>query len=200
MRLRAGRPVRRLRRGVLASPAGQAWHFSPARRCRPREHRQTGPILRSLHGMHSTRQIWFSMPSVPASLSAARWRPGAVFDLAAMELKTAYAGFDACGARLLARRALSERHRLSASAPRANSMTRGDGLAWLSRREAQVASLVAEGLTNRRIAQRLFVTEKTIEMHMSNIFSKLGVPSRAAVASAVTQADAAAQGQQPAWR
>lgn len=118
-------------------------------------------------------------------------------DLAAAELKCAYTGFDACGARLLARRALSERHRLSATASRGNKTTRRDGLAWLSRREAQIASLVAEGLTNRRIAQRLFVTEKTIEMHMSNIFIKLGVPSRAAVASAVIRADTAAQISRP---
>ncbi|WTY84591.1 helix-turn-helix transcriptional regulator [Micromonospora sp. NBC_01405] len=52
----------------------------------------------------------------------------------------------------------------------------------LTRREGQVAVLVSQGLTNRRVAQELFVTEKTVEMHLSNIFAKLGVSSRAVVA------------------
>ncbi|WTY54181.1 helix-turn-helix transcriptional regulator [Micromonospora sp. NBC_01412] len=52
----------------------------------------------------------------------------------------------------------------------------------LTRRERQVAVLVSQGLTNRRVAQELFVTEKTVEMHLANIFAKLGVSSRAVVA------------------
>jgi DNA-binding NarL/FixJ family response regulator len=59
------------------------------------------------------------------------------------------------------------------------------GRAALTRREQQVASLVSQGLTNRRIAQRLHVTDKTIEMHLSNIFAKLGVSSRTETAAAV---------------
>jgi len=52
----------------------------------------------------------------------------------------------------------------------------------LSGREREVAELVTERLTNREIAQRLVLSEKTIERHMSRIFVKLGVSSRVEVA------------------
>jgi DNA-binding NarL/FixJ family response regulator len=43
-----------------------------------------------------------------------------------------------------------------------------------------VLRLVASGKTNKAIADALFLSEKTIDRHMSNIFVKLNVPSRAA--------------------
>jgi DNA-binding NarL/FixJ family response regulator len=48
----------------------------------------------------------------------------------------------------------------------------------LSSRERQVLGLVAAGLTNRAIAERLVLSERTIDRHVSNILGKLGVPSR----------------------
>jgi len=53
----------------------------------------------------------------------------------------------------------------------------------LSRREQEVASLVAEGLTNRAIAERLFISERTVDGHLEHIREKLGVTSRAQVAA-----------------
>ena len=61
----------------------------------------------------------------------------------------------------------------------------GDGLAGLSGREREVADLVALGRTNKEIAAELFLSEKTVESHMSRLFGKLGVRSRAEVAEAV---------------
>jgi DNA-binding CsgD family transcriptional regulator len=49
----------------------------------------------------------------------------------------------------------------------------------LSEREAQVLRLVAAGKTNRAIADELFISEKTVARHVSNIFDKLGVSNRA---------------------
>jgi DNA-binding NarL/FixJ family response regulator len=49
----------------------------------------------------------------------------------------------------------------------------------LSRRESEVLTLVAEGKTNRAIATELFISEKTVARHVSNIFKKLGLSSRA---------------------
>jgi DNA-binding NarL/FixJ family response regulator len=50
---------------------------------------------------------------------------------------------------------------------------RGDTLANLTQREREVLSLVAEGLSNKAIAARLFVTERTVEAHVKQIFQKL---------------------------
>jgi len=52
------------------------------------------------------------------------------------------------------------------------------GSASLTPRELRVAELAAGGLTNREIAQALFVTRKTVEAHMRNIFRKLGIGRR----------------------
>jgi DNA-binding CsgD family transcriptional regulator len=48
----------------------------------------------------------------------------------------------------------------------------------LSERELQVLRLVAAGKTNRAIAEELFISEKTVARHVSNIFDKVGVSSR----------------------
>jgi DNA-binding NarL/FixJ family response regulator len=68
--------------------------------------------------------------------------------------------------------------------PRSTTAARGgDEVRSLTRRERQVAELVAHGQTNRRIAEQLALAEKTVETHLSNIFGKLGVSSRAEVAA-----------------
>src|SRR5512133_912726 len=60
-------------------------------------------------------------------------------------------------------------------------------LGGLSRRELEVLGLVAEGLTNRGIADRLVLSEHTVNRHVANILRKLGVSSRAAAASLAGQ-------------
>jgi DNA-binding NarL/FixJ family response regulator len=50
----------------------------------------------------------------------------------------------------------------------------------LTPRELQVLRLVAEGKTNKMIASELFLSEKTVDRHVSNLLAKLNVPSRAA--------------------
>ena len=56
-------------------------------------------------------------------------------------------------------------------------------LSGLSTRELEVLSLVAEGLTNHDIAERLVLSDHTVNRHVANILRKLGLPSRAAAAS-----------------
>jgi non-specific serine/threonine protein kinase len=53
----------------------------------------------------------------------------------------------------------------------------------LSRREQAIATLVADGLTNRQIATKLFISRRTVETHVQHIFNKLGVNSRASIAA-----------------
>ena len=54
-------------------------------------------------------------------------------------------------------------------------------------REREVAALVAQGMSNRQIAKQLFLSERTIENHVSKILRKLDLTSRAQVASWETE-------------
>src|SRR3954470_2612749 len=49
----------------------------------------------------------------------------------------------------------------------------------LSNREAEVAELVSKGLSNKEVANQLFVTEKTVKFHLTNIYKKMSLKSRA---------------------
>jgi DNA-binding NarL/FixJ family response regulator len=53
----------------------------------------------------------------------------------------------------------------------------------ISGREQEVAALIAEGLTNREIAETLVISERTADTHVQNILGKLGLASRAQVAA-----------------
>jgi ATP/maltotriose-dependent transcriptional regulator MalT len=90
-------------------------------------------------------------------------------DSASLELEAAGDGF----ARLGAAPDLARIESLTRSA----STDHGHGL---TRRELQVLRLVAGGETNRAIATELVLSERTVDRHVSNIFTKLGVTSRAA--------------------
>jgi pimeloyl-ACP methyl ester carboxylesterase/DNA-binding CsgD family transcriptional regulator len=61
---------------------------------------------------------------------------------------------------------------------------RAAALGELSRRELEVLELVADGLTNEAIAERLFLSVRTVEHHLSNVYAKLGVSGKAARAAA----------------
>jgi DNA-binding NarL/FixJ family response regulator len=57
--------------------------------------------------------------------------------------------------------------------------TRTSSAGGLSAREREVLTLLSSGKTNRMIAGELFISEKTVARHVSNIFTKLGLSSRA---------------------
>ncbi|MCZ0990840.1 LuxR C-terminal-related transcriptional regulator [Streptomyces diastatochromogenes] len=60
-------------------------------------------------------------------------------------------------------------------------------LAELTARELEVAELVARGLSNQDIAARLHLSRRTVETHLSSIYRKASVPSRAALAGLMTR-------------
>ena len=60
---------------------------------------------------------------------------------------------------------------------------RARGAGGLSRREAEVARLVAAGMTNRAIAGKLFLSERTVESHLDHILTKLGFATRSQIAA-----------------
>ena len=80
----------------------------------------------------------------------------------------------ACGAPVLADAARSELYAAGAR-PRTDALS---GLGALTASERRVVDLAAGGETNRDIAQTLYVTPKTVEVHLSNAYRKLGVRSR----------------------
>jgi DNA-binding CsgD family transcriptional regulator len=53
----------------------------------------------------------------------------------------------------------------------------------LSRREREVLAVIAEGRTNREIGERLFISQKTVGVHVGNILAKLGVSGRVEAAA-----------------
>lgn len=61
----------------------------------------------------------------------------------------------------------------------------------LSRREREVAALVARGMSNRAIAEQLVIGERTVETHVSSILAKLGLTSRVGIVAWVTQQEQA---------
>jgi DNA-binding CsgD family transcriptional regulator len=90
------------------------------------------------------------------------------------------AGLDiaqACGAEVLTRRAMRETT-AAGGRPRRAALS---GVASLTEREKQVASLAASGLSTREIATELFVQPKTVEFHLGHAYQKLGVRSRQAL-------------------
>jgi DNA-binding CsgD family transcriptional regulator len=110
---------------------------------------------------------------------------------AVAELERAATAFHACGARRYRDAADHELRRLGRHVHRRTQPGQSGavGVAALTEREEQVARLVVDRRTNPEIADILFLSPKTIETHMRNIFRKLDVASRADVARAVEHAD-----------
>jgi DNA-binding CsgD family transcriptional regulator len=99
-------------------------------------------------------------------------------------LRAAASTFDALGATPWANRARAEL--------RATGETRrkpSDALAALTPQEQQIARLAAEGLSNREIGERLFLSPRTVSTHLYRIYPKVGVRSRAELARIITSSD-----------
>ena len=138
--------------------------------------------------------IWNGI-GFPYAAAYARYRGGEATlavggarDEAAAELRRSHDAATTLGARPLAvaieRLARRARFDLARSGPGDGSAA-GDGARGpvLTPREAEVLALVAEGLTNRQIGERLFISEKTASVHVSRLLAKLGAGTRGEAAA-----------------
>ena len=97
--------------------------------------------------------------------------------------------FDSMGAKPMSDRIRAELRASGVdSIPRRPSRATRDNFAGLTNRQIEVLELISQGRSNAEVADELFISKKTVEHHVSAIFAKLGVDSRAkAIAHAVNQ-------------
>lgn len=76
----------------------------------------------------------------------------------------------------------------AATVPARSAVAAPPVFARLSAREREVLAVLAEGVTNQELADRLFISERTANRHLSNIFTKLGVRTRTAAARVAIEA------------
>ncbi|WP_441247108.1 response regulator [Kitasatospora sp. McL0602] len=141
-----------------------------------------------MHGVEATRRIT-ALPDPPAVLILTTYSTDADI-LAAVEAgATGYLLKDAPPEEVAAAvRAAARGETVLAPPVAARLLGRvRAGRPTLSPRETEILGLLAEGLANRQISKRLFISEATVKTHLVHIYDKLGVDSRtAAIASGLT--------------
>jgi DNA-binding CsgD family transcriptional regulator len=153
--------------------------------------RAAGLIEGGEHGLTLLEEAVQALDGSPAKLEQAKARAelGAALrranrrSQAREQLRHAVELATTCGATELAARA--ERELLATGArPRRVALS---GVDSLTPSERRVAELAAEGPTNREIAQALFVTQRTVEVHLTSIYRKLAISSRSQLAAALAE-------------
>jgi ATP/maltotriose-dependent transcriptional regulator MalT len=128
-----------------------------------------------------TLQVAYSRSLLGRALVAAGDRPRAIETLREAERE-----LDACGSVRMRDEARRDLRRLGArSEARGPATADGPGVASLTRRELEISELITARMTNKQIAAQLFLSEKTIESHIRNVFHKLGASSRVEVARTI---------------
>ena len=128
----------------------------------------------------SLDRLGLAFPAATAWLDWARVVDDAA---AAIDVLTERLSFlDEIGARPLADRARSQLRKLGARPTPARAASASATPGSLSPRELEVAKLVAHGLANTEIAQRLFISPRTVTTHLQHVYERLGISSRTALA------------------
>jgi len=136
-----------------------------------------GEAVKTLERSHSPLELARALTDYGAALRRAGRRVQA-----RAELERALDLAHHCGARRIAARARADLIAAGAK-PRRDAITGRDAL---TAGELRVARLAAEGLTNREIAQALFITTKTASSHLSRVYRKLEITRRGQLARALT--------------
>jgi DNA-binding CsgD family transcriptional regulator len=176
----------------LASEELALARTSGARRALGAALRVAGVVAGGAEGLGLLEESVEVLAGSPAKLEQAKARTelGAALrranrrSLAREQLRRALELATTCGAAPLAARAESELLATGAR-PRRIALT---GIESLTPSERRVAEMAAEGPTNREIAQALFVTAKTVEVHLSSVYRKLGISSRSQLSAALARA------------
>jgi DNA-binding CsgD family transcriptional regulator/tetratricopeptide (TPR) repeat protein len=102
------------------------------------------------------------------------------------ELREAEHELAACGSVRMRDEVRRELRKLGARMePRGKGGTGDSGIASLTAREREITELITDRLTNKEIAEQLFLSQKTVESHIRHVFQKLGVSSRVEVARVI---------------
>ena len=126
-------------------------------------------------------EVGFSRNMLGRALAAAGERPRAI-----EVLRQAERDLDSFGSVRMRDEARRELRKLGRAQRRADRPRPGTpGSALLSKRELEVAELITDRMTNQEIAEKLFLSKKTVESHIRNVFAKLGASSRVEVARVV---------------
>ena len=160
----------------LARPLGRALHASAL--VAPPDDRL--PLLQEAVDVLAASPARLAAAKASLALGAHLRRSGAVAD-AQPVLRSALALADECGAQRL----VQDAHRLLLSVgarPRRAAVT---GPQALTPMEREVAAHAVEGLTNREIARRLYISVKAVEKHLRNAYAKLGIERRTELAAAL---------------
>lgn len=110
------------------------------------------------------------------------------------QLRQAFERYSDLGAQPFLQRCATD---LAASGLRVSTDADMGPLAVLSAKEHRVAHLVAAGLTNQQVAREIYISVKTVEFHLGNIFAKLGINSRKDLAALVADQAQAGRGHHP---
>lgn len=186
----AGRPAEGER--VLATLEEQAaatrlaWPAAVAARCRgllADDERFEDEFLRALE-LHDALPTPFERARTELVFGG-RLRRARRISAARGPLRSALEVFEHLGAEPWAERARAE---LAAAGDRP-ARPRREGTAELTGQELEIATLVAEGATNREVAAALFLSPKTVEFHLTKVYAKVGVRSRTELALAMVRSE-----------
>jgi DNA-binding CsgD family transcriptional regulator/tetratricopeptide (TPR) repeat protein len=131
------------------------------------------------HALERLAALGLPLEAARARLELARVIAPETREVAALEARLALASFEELGAARDADAAAGLLRELGAGGRRA--WPKGHGT--LTKRETEVVALLAAGLSNAEIAERLYISTRTAEHHVASILSKLGLRSRAEVAA-----------------
>jgi DNA-binding NarL/FixJ family response regulator len=179
-----------------AEGTGAPWARAVALHCAAllaADEREAEPLFAAALGAHAGSGRSFERARTELAYGEALRRARRRIE-AREHLRAALDGFEALGAAPWAERARLELRASGQTARRRDPSTRDE----LTAQELQIAHLVAQGLTNREIAAQLFLSPRTIEFHLRNVFRKLGIASRTQLARLELEAEGPAISPVPA--